>query len=837
MTYGGPALESGTVYYWAVRVWDEAGKPSEWSEPACWETGLRHADDWQASWIRRPEDGSFQRGQFTYVRRPLTIETEIDRARAYVSASHQYELSVNGTQVDRGPSFSYPDYQYYKTVSLTDALVTGENAVGALVHWSGEGQGRPAAEPGFICQIELRFADGTERTVVTDGSWLVRTAEWREDAPLRNDEIAEPVERIDGRAEPNGWSEPGFDTETWEAAAVVGTHPTEPWTRLVAQNCDVVRSPVEPASIDHLGSGSYVVDFGRIYAGIPAVRFEAGDDGHRVKLKAGYRRDDDGTVAETDGTQWTDMSYEYVQPEGEGWFRPFNSLGIRYLQIDDPGESLDTDQVRLLTRRNSVPDTGAATFESANETVDSVFELARHSALYGCQEQFVDTPTREKGQFLLDAFNISQTTTHAFAERRLTRKAIAEFIRSHYRYWACEGRLNAVYPNGDGKRDIPEFTVSFPEWVWQYYRISGDRQTLDVAYPVVQSVAAYVERHVDGDTGLVMHLSGGDNSCYEEGIIDWPPEMRYGYDRDWAARTTVNVLCAGALGRAADIAAALDRPECEQAHYRDRRRDLRDAIDAHLRRGDRYVDGCDAADASTSTSQHASALPLAFDLVPKAHVDTVADRVAADGMKMGPMTVRWLLGALATADRPEAVVDLVTDAETDGWANILAQGGTFTWESWRCRDPSLPADHRHNRSESHAMGSTVLVSILRTLLGVRPDGIAGEHVEIRPPATGLTSASGQMPTERGTVEVAWTHEANETPADSPKFRLETTIPWNTSATVALPTRERDATVTADGEPIQSGMRATALADGITSVQDGKRFEVDLTSGTYRFAVE
>ncbi|ELZ24427.1 alpha-L-rhamnosidase [Haloterrigena salina JCM 13891] len=840
VTYDGDPLESGREYHWAVRVWDESDEPSAWSDPARWETGLLEPADWEASWISRPDDGAFERGQFTYLRREVSLEGEIERARAYVSASHRYELSVNGRTVDCGPSASYPDFQYYKTVGLTDDLETGANAIGALCNWNGAGQGRPAAEPGFICQLEVTFADGTERTVVTDGSWRVREAEWREDAPLRNDEIAEPIEIIDARRVPRGWNEPGFDAGAWDYATVVGTHPTEPWERLVAQRSEVVRSPIEPVSMDRLEDGSYVVDFGRVYAGLPEVRFADGTDGHRVALRAGYRLADDGSVAETEGTQWTDMRYEYVQREGEGTFRPFNYLGIRYLQIDDPGEELEPEQVGLLATRNAVPDERAATFESDDETVDAVFDLARHSALYGCQGQFVDTPTREKGQFLMDGFNVSRTTTRAFAERALSRQAIAEFCRSHYRYWAGEGRLNAVYPNGDGKRDIPDFTVSFPEWVWRYYRTTGDRATLERAYPVITAIAAYVERHVDGETGLVANLLGGGGGPYEEGIVDWPPEMRYGYDRDWPVRTTVNVLCTSALGRAADIAAELDRPDHERSHYRDRQRALEAAIDDRLRQGDRYVDGCDATDASDSASQHANALPLAFGLVPDARVDAVAERVADQGMSMGPMMVPWLLEALETAGRPDAVVDLLTNPDDDGWANIIAQGGTFTWETWHCRDSSLPDDQRHNRSESHAMGATVLVYILRTLLGVRSDGLAGERLEIRPPEAGLESASGRVPTERGPVAVSWTrgeHTDPETDDGSESFHLEATIPWNASATVVLPTSTEDAVATVDGEPVWDGDEAATLPDGVSAVRDGERLEIDVESGTYEFGFE
>src|SRR5690554_3978142 len=41
--YHGAPLDSRQRYWWKVRVWDEAGKPSAWSEPAFWEMGLLRA--------------------------------------------------------------------------------------------------------------------------------------------------------------------------------------------------------------------------------------------------------------------------------------------------------------------------------------------------------------------------------------------------------------------------------------------------------------------------------------------------------------------------------------------------------------------------------------------------------------------------------------------------------------------------------------------------------------------------------------------------------------------------------------------------------------------------
>lgn len=44
------------------------------------------------------------------------------------------------------------------------------------------------------------------------------------------------------------------------------------------------------------------------------------------------------------------------------------------------------------------------------------------------------------------------------------------------------------------------------------------------------------------------------------------------------------------------------------------------------------------------------------------------------------------------------MLDLLTNDEDLGWANILAQDGTFTWEAWTL-DPCT------NFSESHGWGA------------------------------------------------------------------------------------------------------------------------------------
>lgn len=58
--YAGPELDSRAGYVWSVRVWDDRGDGSEWSEPATFETAMLDTDEWTADWIGldRPQLGA-----------------------------------------------------------------------------------------------------------------------------------------------------------------------------------------------------------------------------------------------------------------------------------------------------------------------------------------------------------------------------------------------------------------------------------------------------------------------------------------------------------------------------------------------------------------------------------------------------------------------------------------------------------------------------------------------------------------------------------------------------------------------------------------------------------
>ncbi len=786
VSYGGPPLAPDTVYGCQVQTWDGSGQPSPLSATTTFETGLSD-DDWRARWIRRPTNHNLEPNEYTYARTQAELSASpIVRARAYVSGDQQYELWINGGRAGKGQAYSYPDSHYYETLDVTRFLRAGApNAFGLLYAWDGPTKGHPVGAPGVIAQISVLHEDGDRDTIVTNGSWRVHRGDWQPGTQrdLEGD-LVDFTENIDGRAFPTGWDLPGFDDRSWPPAKVIGPAGVEPWTHLVSVRNRIVEEPVRAVSLNRLRSGAVVADFGKVYAAVPTVAFHHGVAGRLVTMRAGYLLDEPvagspfdgvpGQVSVVHGTQHTDMSYTYIQRGDAEQFHPFDYLGFRYFQIDDPGETLTPDDVVAYTRHTAVLDEHAATFSSSDSTIDAIYELGRHSALFTAQEQFIDTPTREKGPWLWDGFNESRTAMAGFGEQNLTRKSLLEYAQSQGRYWP-NGAINKLYPTGVGALDINEFTEIYPEWVWQYWLHTGDTALLKLVYPVLLKLSDYVQRSVDRTTGLVTKLPA-TNVYYTFPIV-----------------TRINVLGVDVFRRVGDVAAALGRPAADVARQRDRQDALIDAINARLIRSDgTYVDGLDHdLNQVAQASQDTNACALVYDVVPADHQAAVGAYVATFGMGSPPRTAAEVLDALALTDRHTDLIHILDDKTHDGWANILARGGTFTWEVWQ------PSDFIGD-SMSHGWGSNVLVSIQRALLGVSPTGPGYTTFAVSPPPAGLTFASGTVPTPQGTIALAW-HRPTGT---DPGFTMDLTVPPNTTATVTIPAHAAT-DITDDGHPVES----------------------------------
>lgn len=813
VTYGGAPLSSDTRCYWKVRTWDKDTNTSPYSVTGTFVVGLLNDEDWSgAMWIKRdttvPDD-------YTYYRRSFSLQDKpVERATVYISSAHKYALYVNGTLVGKGPSYHYPQYQYYNAYDVTPLLASNAtNLFSIFNHWFGGGQGRPANSRGVIMKALIHYTDGTSTVVGTDGSWRQSQAtQWITGQRQHNSgEGVGYIEKIDARNMITNWNSLSFDDSSWSNAAVIGSPPVAPWINPLAPNLTrIVEKEITPVSVTDKGGGEYVVDLGKVYAGVPRITFSGGVSGTTVNMLGGYGLNVSGEI-DTSQNQRTDMRYFAVLNGDTFVYEPAEYLGMRYFQLDNSPMPVTTNNFKFVTRHSNMSDT-RSTFTSSDATLNAVWDLMKHSLFTCAQESFVDTPTREKGGFLGDGAIQSIVAMPVTGERLLTRRALNEFLQSMEQYWSSpenRGRMNAVYPNNDGARDIPDYTQACLTWVWEYYLETGDRPFLAANYQKFKDIADYAERYRDPTTGLFTNLNGGSGQ-YRYGIVDWPPSMRFGYDLT-ATRTVINAWAYADAGIVSKIADELGHP-ADRDLYRSRAEALKSAMNTNLINVDGvYVDGLDSAGTPSShVSQHANMFPLALGIVPPARLASVTDKVKEMKMSVGMVTVMWLVRALGEADQGEHLIGLYTNQTWYGWARCLSRGATATWESW--------TSDTDGGSQSHGWGAAGLYGYVHYILGIKPTKPQYQEVQIKPLSFGakLSSAAGAIPTDRGDLSVSWNRDTN-------RFYLRVTIPANVTATVFVPR----------GSPSNSVIQVDgAAAAGVT---DGDYLGVTgVGSGTHTF---
>ena len=219
IAYDGSALDHGERAWWKVRVWDQHGQVSGWSDPGWWEAGLG-TDGWQGRWIggpRRPSaitladadwiwtTGSTNTNDLpagsAYFRKTFMVPTDraVTSARIVLTADDRFDLHVNGELVGSTPTGA--TWQAGQVFDVTGLVGAGANTLAIKATNTSVGYS------GVVAKLLVEFADGDPTAIVTNSSWLTS---------------------LSG---PEGWQDGGFDAATWTSAADFGAYSTiGPWS-------------------------------------------------------------------------------------------------------------------------------------------------------------------------------------------------------------------------------------------------------------------------------------------------------------------------------------------------------------------------------------------------------------------------------------------------------------------------------------------------------------------------------------------------------------------------------------------------------------------------------
>jgi len=807
--YAGAPLASSQRVFWRVATWDRDGRAADAGATGTWTMGLLAPGDWRASWIEAPAPS-----ETVLLRREFAVRPGLTRALVHLCGLGQHVLAVNGAPA--GEDLLTPgwtDYErttLYDTRDITPLLRPGTNTLGLTL---GNGmyhvvrEGRFAKFTGSfgakraIAHLRLEYADGTSETVVTDGSWRTHPGPWT---------VAQIYggEDYDARLAPAGWDRPGFDDRTW-APAVPAVHSLDTLRgqSLAVEPIRVIETR-RPVATREFPDGTAVIDFGQNASFLPRLTV-SGPAGSTVRLMPAEALKPDGTIERDTmgkvhrGYNW--WQYTKATDGPESWAPQFFYLGSRYVRAEfipaAPGGAaprLDAIEMAII-HATAAP---AGTFACSNPRLNRIRELVRWAQRSNMVSILTDCPHREKLGWLEQAHLNGPSIRYEFDLARMFTKSMHDMADAQ----TPEGLIPNIAPEytqfKGTFRAAAEWGAAFIHVAWQQYQFTGDSDLLRAHYPAMKRYFAYLEsRAADG--------------ILAEGLGDW---MDVGPKPPAKPQNTPEALTATAFYFAdatilAETAALLGRPEDARA-FTAKAAEIRRRFNEEFFRPDvrSYATG----------SQCANAMPLVLGLVEPEHRAAVLDALVRDleardyAITTGGVGHRFLLEALAQADRSDIVLRIIDRDDKPGYGYQLKMGATALTEAW---------DANHGDSQNHFMMGHITEWFFRHLAGidVDPAGPGFKKIIIRPqPAGGLTWIEATHATVHGTIAVRWDRTADG------RSTLATTIPPNTTATIHVP-GARAVPVATDGTP-------RTEADDVRLVRvDGTRAIYAVGPGTFHFS--
>ncbi len=772
--YSGKRLDSRQKAFWKVRVWDNKGNVSDWSDAASWEMAFLNQQDWKAKWIGdkdgiKPHLG--QKNPAIYLRKTFEVKELPKQARVYISGIGYYELHINGKKVgnhllspnqtnydrmlavsvdeaianDGSDLTNFAQRVLYETFDITDYLHKGENTVLVTVGsgWylrTTRDEYLPMSydNPRMIAQFEILSPTGKLQTVVSDNSWKVTT-----DGPIVDNNIREG-EIYDARLENPAWYSAGFDDSKWRDAKIVRT----PRGKLHAQMSppDRITKEIAPVSVNEVREGVYRYDFGTMFSGWIEIN-KQGERGKQLKM----------VYFEEHGNTYDQRDIYIFKGEGkETWEPRFTWHAFRYVEITS-NTPMTLDDVMGKVVHTDVKQAGE--FSSENElfnTISNDYLKTQWDNMHGGVPS--DCPHRERRGYTGDGQIAAQAAIYYLDMRAFYTKWLNDIADSQNRKTGYVPNT-APYHGGGGGVAWGSAYVIIPWYMYYYY---GDSEILQKHFTGMRKYVDYLTNRTDKD-GLI-YINPAD--IWDLG--EWVPPVETEIPRDFVA-SAYDYYDLTLLSKMADVIGENDMAV--------QLRNL--AIKTKQAFNKRYLNS--EKNSYSIGWQGANVFPLAFGLVPDENVKDVfntlvnhIENVTNGHFDTGMMATPYVLEVLTKYDRADLAYTVMNQKDFPSFGYNIERGATTLWETWSGKE-----------SHSHPMFGSVCAWFFQGLGGINPDEKAPgfKHTIIKP------SVVNDLNFVNATYESVYGKITSEWKVENGNLILRLTIPANTTATVYVPAKD------------------------------------------------
>ncbi len=783
VAYAGEVLQSGRLYAWQVRVWDNQGHVSGWMASS-FQTALLHETDWTASWIGSILPADTVNGIVPMFRKTFSTTKKIASATVSITARGLYEAQINGKRVGTAyltPGWtSYNKHLQFQTYDVTNLLVSGQNAIGVLLGsgwyrtrlgWENN-QNIYGSQTALLCQLTVHYTDGSIETINSDTSWKTAQSSIRY-AEIYNGEVQ------DTRKQPANWSRVPFDDVAWPNAIVRDA----PKTNLVASINEPIRQheTFAPVKVLTTPKGETVLDFGQNLVGWVKLRVQ-GQAGQTIRLshvemldKTGNLYFDNLRTAKAQATYTlTGNGIETLEPH-------FTFFGFRYVRVEGITGPIDPANFTAVALYSDMRPTGS--FSCSNPLVNQL----QKNIQWGQRGNFLDVPTDcpqrdERLGWTGDAEVFSRTASFNFNVNQFFAKWLIDVAADQ----AETGAVPFVIPNVlkgfaglgvVGAAGWSDASIIIP---WTMYIAYGDRQTVERQYPSMKAYLNYMRNSAKGD----LWNTGFQFADWLSYRVDDSKEMigqKSAITDNYLVAQCFYAYSAQLMAKSARLLGKTD----DAAEY--------DALLARIKAAFQR-EFMTTSGRLISETQTAYILALQFDMIPEDLRPQAVDRLEANiksynyHLTTGFLGTPFLNPVLTRFGKNDVAYKLLLQDTYPSWLFPIKMGATTMWERWDSQKPDSTFQSPSMTSFNHYAYGAVGDWMYRTIAGLDThEAGAGYHdIIIKPqPGGGLTSATASLQTNYGLLSSGWTIQNGQ-------FRLEVEIPANTSATVYFPV------VTAEG---------------------------------------
>ena len=702
-----------------------------------------------AKWIWQEETGPAN--TWVAFRKEFNLKDIPENALANIAVDTKYWLWVNGEMIlfegglARGAA---PDTNYYDEVYLKPYLKEGQNTIAILVwYWGRTRKVHDDSGKGGL----LFHANLGKQQLVSDTTWKMKVHPAYDPKSGGGGGSANRVNaynvKFDAQKSLGDWSDQAwynnnYDDKNWDRPIVKGDANSKPWGTLVKRAIPqwndrglvgyeslMLKSNKEKINLPFKNTTDSLLV---IRAKLP---FNQQITPYlKVNSKAGKT-----IVADMDN-RFNMLKGTYITKDGIQSFESYSWINGHFVEYTIPP---GVEVLELKYRWTGVGEM-TGTFETSDAYFTRLWWMARNTLYVCARNNYMDCPDRERGLWIGDVADQTGAVFYTLDEpgRLLLKKGIDNTIA--YRKGDTIQGLAPGFGAYRGKSsELTGQSLQYiDQGIWQYYYNTGDKATLENAYPTVFN---YLKLWDMQENGLPKHRKGYAN------WVDW------GIDTDPVATNVV--LYYMALQSAKKMAITLENTK-DIGWYNKRISSIKANFEKEYWQGSRY------GSKNKVIEERVSALAIISGLAKKEHHTILVDSVLVPVKKSSPH-MEWMAeeAIMITGQYDKGLERMKVRYQEQVNKELL----TTLYEKFL---PKLRGTYNHAWNAPNYVLS-------RYIAGIKATAVTWSSYEVKPNLAHMTSVKQIVPSVKGDI----TLEVNKTESN---YQLDLVSPEKTTATVYLP---------------------------------------------------